>query len=218
MQRILEPEIMDGEEQALAYAQADFSRENQSFVEHFLALTPAMTTGHVLDLGCGPADIPIRLIRRRPDLCVTGVEASPPMVRLAKQAIEAAGLSDRISLVCQRFQDYTPPEPFDAIISNSLVHHVPNPLQFWYAVKRCAKPGAPVLVMDLVRPDSPEEAHAIVDRYAASESGQLRQDFYRSLLSAFTPDEIAAQLAELNLTRLLVDVIDDRHWLVMGSV
>jgi len=47
------------------------------------------------------------------------------------------------------------------------LHHVPNPLQFWYRLGQLVKAGLPVLVMDLLRPDSPEEAQAIVDRYAA---------------------------------------------------
>jgi hypothetical protein len=80
------------------------------------------------------------------------------------------------------------------------------------------KPGSPVLVMDLLRPDSPEEAQAIVDRYAAGTPGILRRDFYNSLLAAFTEDEISAQLARMNLTRLIVDVPDDRHWVVGGII
>ena len=95
---------------------------------------------------------------------------------------------------------------------------MPNPLQFWYRLRQLVKPGSPVLVMDLLRPDSPEEAQAIVDRYAAKEPEILRRDFYNSLLAAFTEDEVAAQLAELNLSRLLIDVIDDRHWVVGGRL
>ena len=106
----------------------------------------------------------------------------------------------------------------DAIISNSLVHHVPNPFQFWYALKQLAKPGAPVLVMDLLRPESIEETQALIDQYAADEPEQLRLDFYNSLLAAFAEDEVAAHLAEMNLSRLLIDVPDDRHWIVSGRV
>jgi len=91
-------------------------------------------------------------------------------------------------------------------------------LQFWYRLRQLVKPGSPVLVMDLLRPDSPEEAQAIVDRYAAKEPEILRRDFYRSLLAAFTEDEAAAQLAEMNLSRLMIDVVDDRHWVVSGII
>ena len=64
MERILEPEVMDGEEQVRVYANADFAEENQGFVDQFLACTPKSGRKPVLDLGCGPADIPIRLLQR----------------------------------------------------------------------------------------------------------------------------------------------------------
>jgi len=218
MPRVLEPELMDDPEQALAYAKANFEEENQGFVDLFRRSYPDMTEGHVLDLGCGPADIPIRLARALPGCRVTGVDGSPAMIRLAQDAVKAAGLSDRITLRCERFQTLTPQEPADAGVSNSLLHHVPNPLQFWYHLKKLVKPGSSVLVMDLLRPESTEAARAIVDRYAGNEVAILRRDFYNSLLAAFTEDEVAAQLAELNLSRLLIDTPVDRHWVVGGRI
>jgi 2-polyprenyl-3-methyl-5-hydroxy-6-metoxy-1,4-benzoquinol methylase len=218
MERVLEPEIMDDPEQALAYARAGFEAENQGFVDRFVEYYSDFTEGHVLDLGCGPADIPIRLVQALPGCRVTGVDASLPMIRLGEEAVRSAGLSDRISLRCERFQSYTLKEPADAVISNSLVHHLTNPLKFWYALKQLVKPGSYILVMDLLRPATSEAAEAIVEEYAANESPILRRDFYNSLLAAFTEDEVAAQLAELNLSRLMIDVIDDRHWVVGGRV
>jgi len=218
MERILEPEIMEGVEQARVYAEADFSKENQWFVDHFLKTYPDLTEGTVLDLGCGPADIPIRLTQAKPTLCVIGVDASAAMLQLAKEVVERNGLSGKVTLIHECIQNLEGVEPASAIISNSLAHHIPNPIQFWYTVKRLARPGAPVLVMDLLRPESVEEAEAIVNMYAAEEPEQLRKDFFLSLRSAFTEDEVAAQLAELNLSRLLIDVPDDRHWIVYGRV
>jgi 2-polyprenyl-3-methyl-5-hydroxy-6-metoxy-1,4-benzoquinol methylase len=218
MDRMLEPEVMDDEAQVLAYAQADFSKENQGFVDRFREYFPEFTQGHVFDLGCGPGEIPLRLARAVPGCRITGVDASAPMIRLAEQAAAQAGLSERVSFRCERFQDIAGANQADAVISNSLLHHVPNPLQFWHKVRMLVKPGSPVLVMDLLRPESPEAAQAIVDQYAAGAPEILRRDFYNSLLAAFTEDEIGSQLAQMNLTRLLIDVPDDRHWVVGGIV
>lgn len=218
MDRTLEPELMDDPEQALIYARADFEQENQGFVDRFREYFPDFSEGHVFDLGCGPGDIPIRFARVFPSCRITGVDASAPMLRLAEDAVQQAGLSGCITFRCERFQDLAGVSVADAAISNSLVHHVRNPLQFWHQLRLVVKPGSPVLVMDLVRPDSPEEAQAIVDRYAAKEPEILRRDFYHSLLAAFTEDEVAAQLAEMNLSRLMVDVPDDRHWVVGGII
>ena len=218
MHRILEPEVMDDPEQASAYAQADFERENQEFVERFLAAFPDLTEGHIVDLGCGPADIPIRLARALPRCRITGIDASLPMIRLGEQAIIDAGLVDRITLRCERIQSLVLPELVDAVVSNSLLHHIPNPLRFWLAVKQLVRPGSYALVMDLLRHASTDDAAALVDQYASNGPVILRRDFYNSLLAAFTEDEVAAQLAEMNLSRLLIDVPDDRHWLVGGLV
>ncbi|MBH0178008.1 MAG: class I SAM-dependent methyltransferase [Nitrospira sp.] len=218
MDRILEPELMDDPLQAEAYARADFADENQGFVDRFREYFPDFFEGRVLDLGCGPADIPIRFATLYPACQVVGIDASAPMIRLGEQAVKQAGLADRITLSCERVDAVPGARIVDAAMSNSLLHHLPNPLQLWHKLRLLVKPGSPVLVMDLLRPDSPEEAQAIVDRYAAGEPDILRRDFYNSLLAAFTEDEVTTQLARMNLTRLLIDIPDDRHWVVGGVI
>jgi len=218
MERVLEPEVMDDPVQVQAYAEADFQEENQGFVDTFLRLYEDCDGPHVVDLGCGPGDIAIRLARSHPTCRITGIDASIPMITWAEQAVKQAGLAHRIKFLSQRFQDVRLATPADAVISNSLAHHVPNPLRFWYEIKKMIKPGGLVVVMDLLRPNSPDEAQALVEQYAAHEPERLRQDFFHSLLAAFTEDEVAAHLAELNLSRLMVDVPDDRHWIVYGRV
>jgi len=218
MPRVLESELMEDPKQAEAYAGADFAEENQGFVERFKEYFPEFSQGLVLDLGCGPADIPIRFASLYPACQVIGIDASAPMIRLGEQAARQAGLSSRITLRCERFDDVAGANIADAAISNSLLHHLPNPLLFWHKLRQLVKPGAPVLVMDLLRPESPEAAQAIVDQYAAGEPDMLRRDFYNSLLAAFTEDELGSQLARMNLTRLLIDIPDDRHWVVGGVI
>ncbi len=218
MHRILEPELMDDPKQTEAYAHADFAEENQGFVDRFKEYFPEFLQGRVLDLGCGPADIPIRFAKLYPACQIIGVDASSPMIQLGEQAVKQADLTDRITLRCERLDAVAGANIADAAISNSLLHHLPNPLQFWQKLRQLVKPGSPVLVMDLLRPESPEAAHAIVDQYAANEPDILRRDFYNSLLAAFTEDEIGSQLARMNLTRLLIDIPDDRHWVVGGII
>jgi len=218
MERILEPELMDDPAQAEAYAGMDFSAENQGFVDRFREYFPDFTQGQILDLGCGPGDIPVRFAKAFPGCRVIGVDASRPMVELAERMIVETGLSDRVTVQCERIQGLAEGIQADALISNSVLHHLPNPFQFWHKLRSLVKPGSPVLVMDLLRPESSEAAQAIVDHYAAGAPDILRRDFYNSPLAAFTEDEVTAQLAEMNLTRLLLDVPDDRHWIVGGIV
>ncbi len=61
MQRVPEPEEpMDDPVQAAAYAEADFSEANALFIRLLRQLVvPQGLRGRTLDLGCGPADMPI---------------------------------------------------------------------------------------------------------------------------------------------------------------
>ncbi|MBI5201328.1 MAG: class I SAM-dependent methyltransferase [Elusimicrobia bacterium] len=216
MDRRMEPEVMDEPARAEAYAAADFSEVNHRFVSDFLLKCPSPK--RVLDLGCGPADIPIRLANAAPGSRVTAIDASPAMMALARQAVGEAGLDDRVTLVEARLPGLPlAVKSFDAAISNSLVHHLPEPVAFWKEIARLAAPGAYIHVMDLIRPESPEKASAIVEGAAAGEHPLLKEDFYNSLLASFTIDEIAEQVAAAGLGVWPVQS-SDRHWLVSGKI
>jgi len=217
MKRTPEPEVMDGLEQSEAYAEADFSEVNQSFVDRFCNQYSDFASGTLIDLGCGPADILIRVCRQLPQLSVVGVDGSDAMINLAKQAVTKEGQTDRIDLVCGLLPGAIDEAArFDAIISNSLLHHLHDPGVLWREIKRIARPGAPVFVMDLIRPDSETTAQELVDTYAPNDPPVLRQDFYNSFLAAFTLDEVRAQLEDAGLGQLKVDQISDRHLAVSG--
>lgn len=219
MERIPEPELMEDAEQAAAYAAADFSEPHQAFIEHFQRLFPAFRGGRVLDLGCGPADVTIRFARAYPEARLVGVDGAEPMLRLGREAVARSGLEQRVSLVRLRL-----PDPglagagYDAIISNSLLHHLAEPQVLWQTVASAARPGAPVLVMDLARPASLEQAAALLERYAAGAPPLLRRDFRNSLLAAYRPQEVEAQLRAAGLAHFRVAVASDRHWLAWGYV
>lgn len=216
MKRVPEKEVMDDPEGAQAYAKADFSGVNQAFVGNLLKTHPRQARGKVVDLGCGPGDIMVRLAQAAPEARITAVDASGPMISIARAAVAKAGLSDRIALV----EGYLPGLPlpdrsFDAVVSNSLLHQLPDPAAFWGEVKRLAKPGGAVFVMDLFRPASEAEARRIVEAAAAGEDQLLKDDFYNSLLAAFSLGEVAVQLADAGLPLVPVQA-SERHLLVSG--
>ena len=218
MQRIPEPELMDDDAQALAYAQADFAEPHQ----HFVTLVAESFPGHdfngvVLDLGCGPADISLRFARANSKSQVHGIDGAEAMLALGRQAIQNEGLQDRIQL----WQYYLPadslPQPqYDAVISNSLLHHLQQPETLWQCIKQYARPGAPVFVMDLMRPETKQQAQQFVALYAEGEAEVLRQDFYHSLLAAYSAEEVEQQLVIAGLSGLEVSVVSDRHLTISG--
>jgi len=217
MKRVLEPEVMDDPEQAVAYARADFSSSNQMFVDGLLARRgPELLT--VLDVGCGPADIPIRLAKAKPSIHIMAVDASDVMVRVAEETVQKAGLERRITITKGRIPGLQPKAgDFDAIVSKDLLHHLPDPMVFWDEVKALARSRTVVYVMDLFRPASEKGAADIVESVSADEPDVLKRDFYNSLLAAFTVDEVRDQISRAGLT-LDVRAVSERHLLVEGNV
>jgi 2-polyprenyl-3-methyl-5-hydroxy-6-metoxy-1,4-benzoquinol methylase len=218
--RIPEPELMENEAQVLAYSRADFAESNAAFIRHFTALTGENFTGCALDLGCGPGDIPLRLLRAHPRATVHALDGSAAMLALARTAAAAVPSADGRVLFLQGLVPGAtlPRKIYDAVMSNSLLHHLPDPSALWRMIRCRAAPGAPVVVMDLFRPLSQAAARAIVDAYAAGEPETLRHDFLASLQAAFAPDEIRDQLAAADLKGLKVRLVSDRHVLVEGTM
>jgi ubiquinone/menaquinone biosynthesis C-methylase UbiE len=215
MKRILEPEIMDDREQVAAYAKADFSSSNQMFVDKILETYPDQL-GSILDIGCGPADVAIRILQSMPFAKVTAVDASLPMVEIAKQAVQKAGFQDNIDVVLGRVPGIDlGDKQFQTIASKDLLHHLPDPSIFWEEVVKLATRTAAIYVMDLYRPNSHEDAKKIVESVSGNEPEILKRDFYHSLLAAFTVDEIQGHLESASLP-LNVTKVSERHFLVHG--
>ena len=216
MKRIPEPELMLEEEQARAYAQADFEEPHNRFIELFGQLFPEASPEYVLDLGCGSADISVRFARAYPGSTLHGVDGSQAMLRFGHQSLAEGRLENRIRLIHQRLPGPMPSRNYDAVISNALLHHLQDPQVLWRTVKQCGKPASPTFVMDLMRPDSRTRAQELVQAYAASEAEILQRDFFRSLLAAYRPEEVQAQLEEAHLEDFRVEVVGDRHFMVYG--
>ncbi len=217
MKREPEPEIMNGGEQVKAYAGADFSGPNQMFVDLFAENFSHISLGRILDLGCGPADIPIRFARRYPLCSVLGVDGASRMVESGRRNITIQGLEERVRLVHGILPHVElSAQHFSAVISNSLLHHLNEPQVLWQTIQLCGEKGAAVLVMDLFRPASPVAAREIVEKYAAAEPEILREDFYNSLLAAYSPAEVREQLTRAGLNGLKVRETSDRHFIAVG--
>jgi len=224
MKRIAEPELMDDPAQVQAYTQADFEQPHSHFMtllqESFpapLATDPSTRT-YALDLGCGPADISRRYARAYPDHVVHAVDGAANMLKMAQQLNQAEGLNAHIELLHGRINDICLPRPnYDVIFSNSLLHHLQEPLELWRLLARHVRPGTRLFVMDLLRPESTQSARHLLDLYAADESEILRQDFFHSLCAAYSVTEVQQQLADSHIDYCHVKQVSDRHLIVYGT-
>ncbi len=217
MQRITEPELMTDPAQAQAYAEADFSVPHDAFVAYFAARFPDFRAGRVLDLGCGAADVTLRFARAYPDAEIVGIDGAEAMLALGRAAIARANGTDRITLRCTHLPDSTlEHQAFDAVISNSLLHHLAAPEVLWQTIQHAAKPGAAVCVVDLLRPHTCEAATRLLELHAGAAPEILRRDFFNSLLAAYEIEEVRAQLRAATLPQFQVDLVSDRHMLIFG--
>lgn len=211
MERILEPEVMDTEAEALEYDAMDFLSVNTAFAQQALVLGPQV--GRILDAGTGTARIPILIAQSRPEWQIVAIDLAQSMLAIAESNIVAAGLEKQIRLefVDAKYLPYAD-RSFDGLISNSLLHHLPRPQVFLQEVKRVLKPQGFLLLRDLIRPDSPEQLEEMVCSIGPDYSDRQIQLFRDSLRAALTLSEIEILAQTTALSNLKVYRSSDRHW------
>ncbi len=210
---MLEAEVMDNPEEAREYDAMDHAAVNARFVADFLAAHGPGRGGEVLDVGTGPGRLPIALCRADRNFRVLGVDLAGPMLDLARRNVADAELADRIRFARGDANGLPFPEGrFEAVLSNTIVHHLPDPAPALAEMGRLVVPGGTLMVRDLARPAGPAELAELVERHAATEAPAARALFRDSLHAAFTLDEIRAIVRGLGLPEDGVAPTSDRHW------
>jgi ubiquinone/menaquinone biosynthesis C-methylase UbiE len=215
--RVLEPEVMDTSDDARDYDAMDHGDVNRRFAADFLAACARAALAddaRVLDLGTGTAQIPIELCRQNPRVTLLAIDLAEEMLRLARRNVERAGLSERVRLRqvdAKRlpFED----REFAAVMSNSIVHHIPEPsTALAEAVRVVEQPGGLVFVRDLARPYDDAQVGHLVATYAAGCNAHQQKLFEDSLRAALSVGEIREIVAELGFDPNNVTATSDRHW------
>jgi ubiquinone/menaquinone biosynthesis C-methylase UbiE len=213
--RELEPESMETAEDVEQYDAMDHREVNDRFVADFLASHGPCRGGEILDVGTGTALIPIVLARADASARVVGIDLAPAMIERAERNVADAGLSDRISCIqadAKSVGAALDDRAFEAVVSNTIIHHIPEPQPVLGAMAARVLPGGTLMVRDLARPDSEAELAGLVERYAGHESPGARELFRASLHAALTLDEIRAMIAGVGLPASCVAMTSDRHW------
>jgi demethylmenaquinone methyltransferase / 2-methoxy-6-polyprenyl-1,4-benzoquinol methylase len=97
--------------------------------------------GSVLDVATGTAAVAIELVRQH-GCRVVGVDQSPEMLAGARARIEAAGLSNRITLVEGSAEQLPFPDgAFDALTFTYLIRYVEDPPATLAELARVVRPG-----------------------------------------------------------------------------
>jgi ubiquinone/menaquinone biosynthesis C-methylase UbiE len=225
--RILEPELMDTEEDARQYDSMDHTSVNNQFVTDLLnAMTdwslerPVQNRSEsliILDLGAGTAQIPIELCRRAPHVRVTAIDAAAHMLALARTNIAACGLANQIELIhADAKRLLLADASFPVVISNSILHHIPDPRSVIAEAIRVTAPGGLLFHRDLVRPNNDAQLKRLVVTYAGDATPYQRKLFGESLRAALTVNETRKLVAEFDFSPDTVQMTSDRHWTWSG--
>lgn len=211
--RVLEPEVMDTLEEARDYDRMDHGAVNARFVADFLLAHGPCRGGEVLDVGTGPGRIPVALCRADPNARVLGIDLSEPMLARARDNVEAAGVSGRVRLMAGDAKHVNlAGGGFEAVISNTIVHHIPDPAPALGEMVRLVAPGGTLMVRDLARPDDLDTLKNLVATHAGDESATARALFEASLRAALTPDEVRTLVRAIGRPGDGVTMTSDRHW------
>jgi ubiquinone/menaquinone biosynthesis C-methylase UbiE len=207
--RVLEPEVMDTAEEAAEYDAMDHGAVNRRFCEDLLAIEPEPR--RVVDVGTGTARIPVVLCELHPRCSVVATDLAEHMLAVARGNV--ARFADRIELVRVDAKGSSlPARAFDVVMSNSIVHHIPEPAFFFAEALRLCAPGGLLFVRDLERPRDENALQGLVATYAANDTAKQRGLFADSLRAALTVDEVVELVRPLGVPPSAVRRTSDRHW------
>jgi ubiquinone/menaquinone biosynthesis C-methylase UbiE len=218
--RTPEPEVMDTEQEARDYDAMDHREVNARFVADLLAV--GVPLRRVLDVGTGTALIPIELCRRDAHVQVEAVDLAAHMLAVAERNVAREGLGARVRVARADAKGTAWKDgEFDAVMSNSIVHHIPEPRTALGEMARLVRSGGLLFVRDLERPESQARVAELVAIYAPIPDAapdvratheRQRALFEASLLAALTVDEVRAIVAPLGIPASAVRTTSDRHW------
>ena len=209
MERTPEAEVMDTEQEAADYDAMDNSGPNRAFIERLVSLG---VHGRALDIGTGPGHIPLMLVERLSDVTVVGIDLSRHMLRLAMEhrarSAHAARLEFQLADAKALSFDTA---SFDAVFSNTILHHVADPRRYLAEAWRVLRPGGTFLIRDLFRPPTPERALELVRTHAGGASAAQQELLRASLHAALEPEELRGMAREAGLSDVKLSIDSDRH-------
>jgi SAM-dependent methyltransferase len=133
----------------------------------------------VLEVGCGPGHLSIRLARQH-GFDVTGLDLDPAMISRARANADRPGNGDRrrpTLLVGDVAALAFPDRSFDLVVSTLSMHHWADPTAGLAEIGRVLRPGARALIWDFrpgVRPHPFGPRHAHTDPVEHTRGSPLR--------------------------------------------
>jgi tRNA (cmo5U34)-methyltransferase len=153
------------------------------------ATTPSAT--HLLDIGCGAGNYALKLLQRLPNLNITLVDLSKPMLDRAVERIRPV-TNGEIRTAQADIRDLDLGESqFDIIVAAAVFHHLREDGEWSSVFRKChraLRPGGSIWISDFVAHSTPQAQAVMWARYGAYLE-QLRGPEYRDHVFAYVEQE-----------------------------
>jgi tRNA (cmo5U34)-methyltransferase len=174
---------------------------------NLIAQSAAVTTPsarHVLDVGCGAGNYTLKLLEHLPNLDVTLIDLSRPMLDRAVERVRKATTGNVKAIQGDIREIDLSPASFDIILAAAVLHHLRTDAE-WKAVfaafERSLRPGGSLWIFDLVESSVPAVEQLMREKYGEYLT-QFKDDAYRDHVLAYvekedTPRSVTFQLEML---------------------
>jgi tRNA (cmo5U34)-methyltransferase len=163
------------------------------------AVNPQATD--LLDIGCGAGNYTLKLLRELPDLNVTLVDLSQPMLERASQRIRPA-TKGRVTAVQADIRHFSMRElQFDIIFAAAVFHHLRTDDEWKDVFANCyaaLKPNGSLWISDLIEHSTPAVQTVMWQRYgdylAQAKNAQYRDEVFAGIEKEDTPRPLLFQI------------------------
>jgi SAM-dependent methyltransferase len=135
-----------------------FAHSGPAAVAWLTSFVEQLEWNHVLDLGCGPANLLVQLAQDDPQFEGWGLDANPAMCKAARARLRAASASARVKILqgdARHPRDAVPPAVRSAVralvarqVANEMFGDGPSGAIDWLTELREAFPDRPLLIED----------------------------------------------------------------------
>jgi tRNA (cmo5U34)-methyltransferase len=159
---------------------------------------------HVLDIGCGAGNYTLKLLQHLPNLDVTLIDLSRPMLDRATQRIRKVTTGHINTIQGDIREIALPVAEFDVILAAAVLHHLRTDSE-WYnvfaALHRTLRPGGSVWVFDLVESAIPSVQQLMTQQYGDFLT-RLKDESYRDEVLAYIEKEDTPRPLQFQLNLL----------------
>lgn len=149
------------------------------------------TATSLLDVGCGAGNYSLKLLERAPNLDVTLLDLSQPMLERAEQRVGAA-TRGTVRIVQADIREAALGEAaYDLIVAAAVLHHLRTDTEWrevFAKLRRALKPGGSLWIYDLVEHALPEIEVLMRERYGRY-LVDMKDESYRDHVFAYVEQE-----------------------------